>query len=137
MVIPTVMSTWNVAVDGLLITKEESLVVHFACCGSVDCFNHRNDNCSVFVIELGQACRPAPAIVSMWMVQVVQSQPPLEAISRGRGCLTSRSCYRGLTRASHEACAEAHQDLAIFWGCLSSVSRAGASRGSSGQAFGP
>ena len=61
----TVTSSWSVVVEGPLITEEESLVVHFACCSFVDSFNHGNGNCGSFVTELGQACHPALATLPM------------------------------------------------------------------------
>ena len=65
MVRPAVTSSWSVVADDPLITKEEGLVVHFACCDLFDSFNQGNGNCGAFVIELGQARHPVPAIVPM------------------------------------------------------------------------
>ena len=65
MVRPTVMSSWSVVADGPFITKEEGLVVHFACCGLADSFKHGNGNCGAFATELRQTRHFAPATVPM------------------------------------------------------------------------
>ena len=62
---PTITSSWSVVADGPLITKEEGLVVHFACCGFVDSFKHGNGNCGAFVTELRQARHSVPATVPL------------------------------------------------------------------------
>ena len=98
----------------LLITKEESLVVHFACCSFVDSINHKNGNFGAFVTELRAGMSPC----AYYSVHVSVAGDPEPAASRGNlarvGRLVRDSCGRGLVSAPRETSVGLHQDLAIF-----------------------